>query len=457
MSDFEIRSGLVTSRLRATDGVWTETPDYETFDRSAIQKKVAGVGDAIFAEGYEDRSRVEAALEKTQVFVDKAFDLYEGKIEPPFTADRVFAVPMRTERNDESYASEVLPFVPLLDPVFGVNSDVRQRTLVGLPPLILDTYSKGDERSRRGALVLTPLFSDMRKDIVTDTNDPAQWQELVSTVHKNINETAHFSSRMLGARVMGLGAILPALTNFGSSIEQEDLTTTTGHGGTVYLIVETAKKVINETSIGSNGKIGVIGGAGSIGYSTIDAITNSLQDFEIHTYDTNAERLGGLIAEHPSASRIHSGSGVLDILRKTDVIVTAVTGRVDLDKEDPRFELDLSGKVIIDDSQPGCFDKHQVEARGGKLLWVVGSDGSHDGFMTRDNGYNFGNEAGIYGESAIWGCEAEASVVASSGQYDKAIRERVTPRLVHLIGELCAEEEVSIAPYQSFGQPVQIK
>jgi hypothetical protein len=86
----------------------------------------------------------------------------------------------------------------------------------------------------------------------------------------------------------------------------------------------------------------------------------------------------------------------------------------------------------------------------------VGEDGSYDKFLTRDAGYNFGDEAGIYGTSAVWGCEAEAGVISASGEYDKALRERVTPRHARSIGELCARYSVRIAPYQSFGRPVHL-
>ncbi|MEP6710275.1 MAG: hypothetical protein ABJA64_00975 [Candidatus Saccharibacteria bacterium] len=459
MSDFELKSGLVMSRLRSDDESWSHTPDYATFNQQLTQAKIDQVYAAILAEGTGDSAAVEDAYTRTSHFVERSFNMYENRSQLEQPIERAFAVPMRIMRNDESYASEVLPFVPLLDPEFGVNSDVRQRSLVGLPPLILDTYLQSSDPQRRGALVLTPLFGDMERDLVTSKGrlrrKYQQWK-LGRLASRNINETARFIHEQLGASVAGLGAIIPSVTKFGTTIKQEGLTTTTGHGGTVHLIVETAKKIINDTSLPQDAKIGVIGGAGSIGYSSVDVIANSLPEHRITTYDKNEARLQQLVHDHPSTSRINIKNNALDVLRSSHVIITAVTTKIDLDANDPNFELDLRGKYIIDDSQPGCFDRDQVEARGGKLLWVVGEDGSADKFLTRDNGYNFGDEAGIRGTSAIWGCEAEAGVIAASGEYHKALRERVNPRHARIIGELCTAYSVSIAPYQSFGQPVQI-
>jgi hypothetical protein len=300
----------------------------------------------------------------------------------------------------------------------------------------------------------------MEKDLVTSNWGPRrQYQrwKLGRLASRNINETARFIREQLGANVAGLGAIIPSITKFGTTIKQEGLTTTTGHGGTVHLIVETAKKIIEDTNLPQDAKIGVIGSAGSIGYSSVDVIASSLPEFGITTYDKNEVRLQQLIHEHPHENRINIENNVIDVLRSSHVIVAAVTTKIDLSVDDPNSELDLRGKYIIDDSQPGCFDREQIEARGGKLLWVVGEDGSDDKFLTRDNGYNFGDEAGIRGTSAIWGCEAEAGVIAASGEYNKALRERVNPRHARIIGELCTAHSVTIAPYQSFGQPVQIR
>src|SRR5262249_40257019 len=152
--------------------------------------------------------------------------------------------------------------------------DKRLRGIYGLPPAVLDTYTKSDQDNETGALVLVPMYSDMLKDIWPDRADlaaAARMSEVAATV---LSASAAFAHLRLGARVLGLGAILPhpTITNFGRKLHavdgMQDLVTTTGHGGTVYMIVNTVRKILSETSIQSRGRIGVIGGAGSIGWST---------------------------------------------------------------------------------------------------------------------------------------------------------------------------------------------
>jgi predicted amino acid dehydrogenase len=438
--------------------VWEKSPDYTEFDRASSLGRITHVYHALRSNGDVSRRELDAKYEDTIGFFNGAFDAYESKRTDDLSdVGRVFVVPMRITREREEYASEVLPFAPLLDPKFGVNADIRQKTVVGLPPCILDSYTASDESDRRGALVLAPIFGDMERDTVTHTGLRRQYQrvKLARLVARNINLTAKFSSEVLGAKVMGLGAIIPAVTKFGTTIKNPEITTTTGHGGTVDLILQTAKKSF-ESLGGTAQGVGVIGGAGSIGYSTLDVVRDSLPDQRVITYDKNTDRLRQLVDDREDSREISVVDGVSVLLMDADVIIAAVTTPIDLDVVDPGSELDLRGKIIIDDSQPGSFNREQVEARGGRLVWVVGNDSSEDGFLQRTHGYTYGTEAGLYGSHAVWGCEAEAAVIAASGEYDKAIQERVTPRHARQIGELCARYSVTTAPFQSYGNPVSL-
>jgi len=339
---------------------------------------------------------------------------------------------------------------------------------------VLDTYMKDGNPSHNGALVLAPVFEEMKTDYFSGSQDPVVIEReairAMQDLEHILGKTATFAHHYLGAEVIGLGATLPGLTNFGAMLRQQPgmdkLVTTTGHGGTVYTIVETARKIIDEEpSINSNGEIGMIGGAGSIGWSSTVASLDMIKDHKIVSFDTRMDRLGNMIEDDKNAmykDRIESAPTVRDVLERTNVIITAITGTIDLN--DPEYEdLDLRGKVIIDDSQPGCFDKEQVEARGGKLVWVVGEDGSESGFITRDGfhtggkPYNYGDSSGLYGAKSEFACGQEAAVIAAYGAYDRAINKRVEPRDVRLIGELFKRANVLVAPYQAFGKPVSIE
>jgi hypothetical protein len=224
------------------------------------------------------------------------------------------------------------------------------------------------------------------------------------------------------------------------------------------MIVATVRKILNETSIQSRGKMGVIGGAGSIGWSTTVAALEMIDGHEIYTYD---KRIADLKTQASLSTRIKVAPTAADVLRDANIIVAAVTGKIDL-AADEFAGLDLNGKVIIDDSQPGCFDKEQVEARGGKLVWVVGEDASDRQFITRDGlhtdgvPYNYGDNAGLYGRASEFGCGQEAAVIAAHRAYDRAVTGPVTPQNVREIGELFEDSGVRVAPFQAYGQPVRL-
>lgn len=442
-------------------------PDYASFSRAELTKKLEQVRDAVLSETDAVPAEVDAAYERSQYFIDGSFDFYEGKRDLGRKIGRAFVVSMRSDRQDDNYASESTPFYPLLDPVrFGVTSEIRMRTMYGVPPTVLDTYLKSGSDHEAGALVLCPLYNDMQRDIRPDRNSAAQKIELLQVGACIIEKTAHFAHVRLGADVVGLGALLPKLTNFGHALRSfggmEKLTTTTGHGGTVYTIVETARKVMEETSVESHGKIGVIGGAGSIGWSSSVAALEMITGHTVLTYDMNIERLHGLIGANHLHGWIDIAQSAAEVLKNCSIILTAVTSHIDLD--DKAYEdIDLTGKVIIDDSQPGAFTGAQVEAKGGKLIWVVGEDGSDSQFITRDglytNGtpYNYGDSSGLFGHRSEFACGQEAAVIAQSREFDKAVTGPVTPDDVRAIGALLRAAGVRVAPFQAFGQAVAME
>lgn len=464
----------VTAHLKQEGGAWTSMPpDYLNFSRTDLLKKIDEVRDAIISETNSDESEVDAAYDKTQYFVNSSFDFFEGKKDLGRKIERAFVVPMRSTRLDQDeiksgsgYASESTPFFPLLDPMrFGVASEIRMRAMYGLPPTVLDTYLKSSNDKETGALVLSPIYADMTRDIRPDRDSIAQKIRLLEVGGAVLEKTAQFAHLQLGANVIGLGATLPKVTYFGHALRSlngmENLTTTTGHGGTVHMIVETARKVMEETSIESNGKIGIIGGAGSIGWSSTVTSLSMIPDHKILSFDINKTQLHGRIGKNKVGKKVAVAENAMEVLRDTNIILTAVTGNIDLNDKEYK-DLDLTGKVIIDDSQPGCFDAAQVEARGGKLVWVVGEDATNSKFITRDGyytdgvPYNYGSNSGLYGVNSEFACGQEAAVIAQSGEFHNAVTAEVKPENVRIIGGLFRAAGVRVAPFQAFGQPVVI-
>lgn len=339
--------------------------------------------------------------------------------------------------------------------------------MYGLPPTVLDTYCRSAESTERGALVLSPLYVDMTTDLWPEAHNVEQANKLAAVVGNVLRETVEFAHRRLGADYIGLGATLPSpmLTNFGRNLRgidgMEALVTTTGHGGTVHMIGRTVAEVLQRSSVDSGGRIGILGAAGSIGWSTTQVLHRILPDQRLHVFDKRDQRMQELLHSRPDLGGVTVGDSAAQILAGNKVIVSAITERIDLD-DDPYRNLDLHGVVWVDDSQPGSVDRDQLEARGGKVVWVAGKDASTNRFMTRDGyhtdgaGYRYGDTSGLFGSSTEFACGLEAAVVAASQSPSNAVSGPVHYEDARRIGRLFDEYGVEIAEFQSFGRPVVI-
>lgn len=466
----------VAERLQSLGGKWVDTPDYGKRNLGESLQYLEDVYKTLTETTNANPTDLFNAYEASRNFYYLGFKRSQSTGTNILGRDikGAFVVPMRSSRFDDenglknSNASEITPFAPILDRRLGVGSKERMRAVYGLPPMVLDTYFKDPEHSR--VLVVAPIFGDMKRDMWPDRNDMTQARRLHEAVQNATHETVKFVYHQLGGRAFGLGAILPhpTITNYGNNLRgikgMEDIVTTTGHAGTVHMIVETIGKVREETSIDTNGTIGVIGGAGSIGWSSTATILAVMKDHKVISYDRNEEKLLDQVYGYNQSDRIELASDVLEVLESANVIVSAVTTPIDLDKleKERNVKIDLSGKVIIDDSQPGCFSKDQVDARGGHLIWVIGEDASQTKFMSRDGAntggkpYNYGDTSGVLGEYDDFPCGQELATLEYFGAFDRAIRGPVTPESALAMSGLMRAAGVRPAQFQSYGQAVHI-
>jgi hypothetical protein len=445
----------VGEHLRTQNPAWDQHPEQGVFNREIILDRATAIHQAVTdVAGNSSYLYVDKALDDTHNFINNNFDVYEGKKESE-KFGWVFAVPGRIGENQgDEYASEVTPFLPILDPKYGVDDRTRQHTTARLAPGVIETYNALNNDEEKGAIVWTPFYVDSMQQ-----RDPISRREFLrkSTpgIRENVRDTAAFVRNRLGAQVMGLGASIPSFTQLGKAINQEGLITTTGHAGTVYLINETVRDVSERMGL-ANKTIGLLG-AGSIGSSWAEVLMSQKEGHRLSVYDDDEAQTLRLIRNIDQPDSVDIQKDELAVFETADIIVSAITQSLDLDILEWKLgrKIDLTGKVIIDDSQPGAFDRQQIEDRGGKLVWVVGKDQSIGKTLSRESGYNFGDHAGLYGEGSVWGCEAEAAAIFLRDRKDLAVLGHVNPEMVIAVGALCREIGVGVArPLQSFGKPV---
>lgn len=444
---------------------WRATPSYTTFSENDLRTRAYDVYDAL-RRVHGESVDLDEKITKTQQSLDEIFDNFRSdELEH---AEYTFLVPKRITRSSfeknsqhkDGSVSELDIHFPIYNEELGIDEDIAQRGIADLPPMIVSRKDLSPIPNQKGVIVCAPLETSMLGDYVSSTN-PAlrriQQARLMRDIHKNISVSMDYIQKM-GSRIVGLGATLPSpmITNFGQRINREGITTTTGHGGTVHLIAETVAKSIEARDLSSNAKIGIIGAAGSIGNSSLEVIRDRMPQLDIVAYDKKEKLLSNMIQKRGDSRNITIAKSDVDTLMKSDIIVSAIVGSIDLDIIDPEHTLDLQEKIIIDDSQPGCFNREQVESRGGKLLWVVGRDNSTHQMATRTNGFNYGSAYGLESSYDEFGCGLEAASIAATGALKYSIGRRVTPRDADNIGELFRYSNFGVANPQSFSRHVEL-
>lgn len=408
-------------------------PHYGAYRREAMLAKFDFIADELKKRGI-DPEEVNADLAASQQYVNESFDLYEGKRKSDFSASFAFIVPSRLSRQTDDYGEEINPYLPIISRLDKVT---RQLACVGICPVVLETYMPEPETGEKGVMIFSPVFADIENDVQGLSNK-------INTIRNSVDDAVFLAHDRLGAEIVGLGATLPKYTDMGRSIKIPGVYTTTGHGGTAWLTAE----MVDKDSFG-------IIGVGGMGRSTTDLLLSDDSNKDVMFFDTNPtqlEKTNSYLVDRYDSRRVIKAKSMGEVLLNTDCIIAMVTSPIHLEGE--LVDIDLSGKKIFDDSQPGSFSKEEVEARGGSLFWVIGEDKSPSGILTKESGFDYGGWGPADARREIWGCEAEVGSIGHNRAFDKSIKGRVSPEQAREIGRLCREVGIAPARAQSFGEYV---
>lgn len=441
------------------DGDRHRLSEYTTKDPGAAVDRIMALVDFLRAEVPEVS---EAELRATTLFVQSTIGMYnstpeDGSIHSDADGSFAFVVPARMSRHNTEYGQEVETVIPAFR---YVPREQRAALMIGLPPFIIDRYNRTED-GKRGYLVLAPVFPDMIEAEPEPGDESLSVGDLLGASRELVNRAVDFAYGRLGAEVVGLGATLPKYTKYGQYITNPNVVTTTGHGGTIQLILETIRRANAESRV-DNGlarKIGVLG-LGAIGLSIAEIMRDEYPDADITVYDVR-QKLTAEVAERIGA---HAAGNEREVIERSGIVVSALPDiRLSLEQLGLTPD-DLAGKLLVDDSQPAAFDLNEVKEFGATLAWVVGQDG--DDILRSD--YTYGDT--LAGRKDLFGCEAEAAALArfngelkARGYDDEtrlrwmryvAIRQAVTPQIVRTIGYFFKEYGITAAPLQAFGQYV---
>jgi len=244
----------------------------------------------------------------------------------------------------------------------------------------------------------------------------------------------------MGARHVCLGGLTGALTQYGRRIEARSkelgIELTTGHAVTSVSIVRQLDKALSESGLSGGDAVLAILGAGSVGAGVARLLAHSARvtrPAELIIVDTlqQQDRVLALAEELAACSTMRVSVEMLPTrhalpddsrcYRDANVIVSAVSTPSILD-----IDLVRAGTILIDDSQPYCWDRHaawaRVRVRGDILPCDAGlvdvGEIAYRSFFP----FDFADDVG-HGSAVSWSCLAEGLLRAS------------LPQLVSNIGE----------------------
>jgi hypothetical protein len=387
--------------------------DYAVYDREKVGNRLNGLAKYLHSRWGRHITGFEA--DATEAFVNSAFDLWESKGTQKDKHDGSFAfvVPPRVSRNTPEY-DELKDLIHVLRYVPAVHQAAMLR---GTPPWVVDKY-KETEDGKRGYLVCASVTGDLEADLGKQSASQA-----VMTARNMVNDAVDLAADGLGVWAIGYGATFPRLMRFGEKTRRDDVVTTTGHGGTIVQIANAIDHANPERA--DVARLGVIG-LGAIGAPAAEILAELYPNARISVYDDIARNVAKLMAANPN--RFVPLSGTAELVQESDVIVSAVTRAVRLRQ---LGVTNMEGKLVVDDSQPACFDANEVESLGGVAVWPIGTDRNER--IRRD----FCGYGDLMAKKLtdLFGCEMEVALLVLERQalIERGIDVKTATRMVGLM------------------------
>lgn len=293
--------------------------------------------------------------------------------------------------------------------------------------------------------------------ILTIGLTPMQMKKNPRHTIKKIRQMALLAKKR-GARIIGLGALLPSLTHYGLSFrqdlgkEKEPPFITTGHALTAYTIVQYLQKLVRERN-GRCGKIAVaiVGAAGSTGSFCSKLIAKRYAGLEFSSglelllvdLPEKQKALEGLIEVlgRIAPQLAVSKSEVLGDIRNAEYVITVTNAPRSIIKSHHV----RSGMVIIDDSQPRNTSPELLE----EGVWVIDVLARVPGL---DCPFDFGFSRAEPG--VTFTCLAETAMLAACEYCDDFSIGFIDISLMDQLENMIARTCVEMAPLHSFGKPL---
>lgn len=260
---------------------------------------------------------------------------------------------------------------------------------------------------------------------------------------KRIKATISLAEK-LGAKIVGIGAILSSVTSGGIDLINNIKTGIThGRSLTVGISMVGIKEVAKARGLNLNeATVAVVGAAGIIGKAISKLLINEgVKKFILIA--KNQEHLASLEKEmreiNPLLS-IRTFHSIHSIKNAEMVIVATSAPEILINADDLKY-----GAIVYDVTQPQNTSPTIVEKR--KDVLII------DGGIVSTPGVNYHFDFGLPPETTF-ACMAETLILAAEGRYNSRLVGNVNLEKIKEILKLAEKYNFTHAPFQSFGKPI---
>lgn len=326
--------------------------------------------------------------------------------------------------------------IPFLDPKYGMVEGDVERLWNSMPP-----FKVGEVR---GMLNGKPINCAIISVPITPKalDECGRASKRRDYARPRIVDAAELAKKM-GARIIGLGETLAALTNHGRSLEQniQDVKFTTGHAFTVAFMNKITEQAAKTLEIDlKRSQVTIIGANGSIGSAMIEMLLEqgvgglNLHDTAIMKSALRSTR--EKILSRCSRVKVTGGNEELrEACRGSRIMLIASSAPEPFIKGE---YLD-PGTIVINDAQPPGMTLEEAKKKG-ETIWVAGTlpEALSDSF-----------NCGLIGR-AEWTCLLE-TLARDAGENSFEGTGPVDHQRAAKAWETATKLGMRIAPYQSWG------
>lgn len=271
---------------------------------------------------------------------------------------------------------------------------------------------------------------------------PQRYRDQLRSVRESLVAALHYCQTR-GAKIVGLGALLPSMTQYGRALigHSAGVGITTGHSFTAYCIAEHVRQI--EASLGSEQSVAVVGAAGSTGQATIKALMQDKIARRLTLVDL-PERLRTLTENFRAENGVILISSNLSDIRHSAVVVCVTNSATAI----LRPEHLSPGCVVIDDAQPENITFETARQRPDVMVIKCLAR-----IPNLECPFDFGllpNLSDKSDQEIAFTCLAETIALAACNHSGHFTIGSPTTVQIQQIAEMASSHGIGIAPFHSF-------